>query len=90
MVGKVNHHTTICISLNFLVPANDLGPQRLFYIPEGVLNHNGPNTLSVGVIPLDNSTSLGKVSLETYGTLLSSKGVTSLVNSPDYDPATRF
>lgn len=83
-------YTTVCISLSCFVQANDLGPQRLFYIPEGVLNHNGPNTLSVGVIPLDNSTSLGKVSLETYGILLSSKGATSLVNSPNYDPATRL
>ncbi|KAG2179370.1 hypothetical protein INT44_006216, partial [Umbelopsis vinacea] len=70
--------------------ANDLGPQRLFYIPEGILNHNGLNTLSIGVVPLDNSTSIGKVSLEAYGTLLSSKGATTLVNSPNYDPATRF
>ncbi|KAI8578859.1 hypothetical protein K450DRAFT_156599, partial [Umbelopsis ramanniana AG] len=30
--------------------ANDLGPQTLFYLPEGLLNHNGKNSIAIGVI----------------------------------------
>jgi beta-galactosidase len=61
-----------------------LGPQTLFYLPEGLLNHNGKNTLAIGVIAVDKEVTLGKVTLEPYGKLLSSKPTVGMVESPSY------
>ncbi|KAI8064245.1 putative beta-galactosidase [Gongronella butleri] len=64
--------------------ANDLGPQTLFYIPQGILNHNGQNTIAIAVVSLDAKTSIGKVTLEAYSTLLSSMPTVSNVEAPAY------
>lgn len=64
--------------------ANDLGPQSLFYVPEGILNHNGQNTIAIGVIAIDESVSLAGITIEPYGALRSSKPTVSLVKSPNY------
>ncbi|KAG2179941.1 hypothetical protein INT43_003728 [Umbelopsis isabellina] len=64
--------------------ANDLGPQSLYYVPEGILNHNGQNTIAVGVIAIDESVSLASITIETYGALRSAKPPVSLVESPTY------
>ncbi|CAO3669777.1 unnamed protein product [Umbelopsis vinacea] len=64
--------------------ANDLGPQTLYYVPEGILNHNGENTIAIGVISIDETATLGKVTIEPFGKLLSAKPEVSLVDSPSY------
>lgn len=64
--------------------ANDLGPQTLYYIPEGILNHNGQNTVAVAVIAVDEEVTLGEVTIEPYAKLLSAKPKVGLVNSPPY------
>jgi hypothetical protein len=64
--------------------ANDLGPQTLYYVPEGILNHNGQNTIAIGVISIDESATLGAVTIEPFGKLLSAKPKVSLVDSPTY------
>ncbi|KAH8556835.1 glycoside hydrolase family 35 protein [Umbelopsis sp. PMI_123] len=64
--------------------ANDLGPQSLFYAPEGILNHHGENTIAIGVIAVDEEVSLGKVTIEPYATLLSGKPRVQTVDSPTY------
>lgn len=47
---------------------NDVGPQRVFLLPQGILNHQGPNTLALAVWSADGSSGgLGKVSLEALG-----------------------
>ncbi len=47
---------------------NDLGPQRLFYLPEGLLDPRGYNTLALAVWNPDASGGgLGEVRLEPYG-----------------------
>ncbi|HEV8559903.1 MAG TPA: beta-galactosidase, partial [Actinophytocola sp.] len=48
--------------------ANDVGPQRVFTLPQGILNHHGDNTLALAVWSSDASTGgLGQVSLEALG-----------------------
>ena len=50
--------------------ANDLGPQHLFYLPQGVLNAHGPNTLALAVISHGSDGSgggLGRLTLQAYG-----------------------
>jgi hypothetical protein len=64
--------------------ANDLGPQTLYYVPEGILNHNGENTIAIGVISIDETATLGTVTIEPFGKLLSAKPEVSLVDSPSY------
>lgn len=66
------------------LPANDLGPQTQFYLPEGILNTNGKNTLAVAVIAIDEAAQLGKVVLEPYAILESAKPQVDLVESPGY------
>jgi beta-galactosidase len=47
---------------------NDVGPQRVFTLPQGILNHHGDNTLALAVWSDDASTGgLGQVSLEALG-----------------------
>lgn len=48
------------------------------------MNHNGKNTLAIGVIAVDKEVTLGKVTLEPYGKLLSSKPTVGMVESPSY------
>ncbi|ORZ03961.1 glycoside hydrolase superfamily [Syncephalastrum racemosum] len=65
--------------------ANDLGPQKTYYLPEGIVNvNNGENTLAVAVIPLDESSQIGTLSLEPYLVLESGKPNVGLVDSPKY------
>jgi beta-galactosidase len=50
--------------------ANNLGPQHLFYLPEGVLRPRGRNVLAVAVISHGSDGSgggLGRLSLQAYG-----------------------
>jgi beta-galactosidase len=46
---------------------NNLGPQRVFVLPEGILNHQGDNTLALAVWSADATGGLGQVSLEALG-----------------------
>ncbi|MBV8481547.1 MAG: beta-galactosidase [Verrucomicrobia bacterium] len=46
---------------------NDLGPQHIFSLPNGILNPNGLNTLAIAVWGEDASAGLGSVSLYQYG-----------------------
>jgi beta-galactosidase len=46
---------------------NDVGPQRVFVLPEGFLEHRGENTLALAVWSADASGGLGQVSLEALG-----------------------
>jgi beta-galactosidase GanA len=67
---------------------NDLGPQRSFPVPAGILRPNGANTVAFAVWSLDDSTGgLGQVSLEAYANLASSLAVAN-VASPGYHPGT--
>jgi hypothetical protein len=47
---------------------NDVGPQHVFVVPEGILRHRGENTIALAVWS-DDATSggLGQVSLEPLG-----------------------
>jgi beta-galactosidase len=50
--------------------ANDIGPQHLFYLPEGVLRARGRNVLAIAVLshgPDGSGGGLGTVSLRAYG-----------------------
>jgi hypothetical protein len=50
--------------------ANNVGPQHLFYLPEGVLHPRGRNVLAVAVISHGSDGSgggLGRLSLQAYG-----------------------
>jgi beta-galactosidase GanA len=47
---------------------NDLGPQRVFTLPQGILRHQGQNTIALAVWSLDGTTGgLGDVSLTALG-----------------------
>jgi beta-galactosidase GanA len=62
---------------------NAVGPQTTFVLPNGLLNPQGSNTLSVAVISSDTTGGLGALALTNLGT--AAGGVTvSLVDSPDY------
>ncbi|KAI8137253.1 glycoside hydrolase superfamily [Fennellomyces sp. T-0311] len=65
--------------------ANDLGPQTQYYLPKGILNTNGGNTLAIAVVAIDEAAQLGKVTLEPYGTLQTAMPAVELVESPGYD-----
>ncbi|HEV3229596.1 MAG TPA: beta-galactosidase [Solirubrobacteraceae bacterium] len=50
--------------------ANDVGPQHLFYLPEGILDAHGRNDLAIAVLSHGSDGSgggLGTVSLQAYG-----------------------
>ena len=47
--------------------SNDLGPQHIFSLPNGILNPDGPNTLAIAVRGEDGTAGLGSVSLYQYG-----------------------
>jgi beta-galactosidase GanA len=47
---------------------NDLGPQRVFTLPQGILRHQGENTIALAVWSTDGETGgLGKVDLTALG-----------------------
>src|SRR5260221_7131503 len=46
---------------------NDLGPQHIFSLPNGILNPNGRNTLAIAVWGEDSGAGLGSVNLYEYG-----------------------
>jgi beta-galactosidase len=47
---------------------NDVGPQRVFTLPEGILRHQGDNVIALAVWSADGSTGgLGQLSLEALG-----------------------
>ncbi|HEY7486780.1 MAG TPA: beta-galactosidase [Streptosporangiaceae bacterium] len=65
---------------------NDVGPQRTFPVPPGILRTNGSNTIALAVWSEDGTTGgLGSVKLEQYANLATSLKVSD-VASPSYDP----
>jgi beta-galactosidase GanA len=68
--------------------ANDLGPQRIFSLPTGILNPNGGNTLAIAVLGEDGpSAGLGQISLIPYGRYQGGVPV-GLVDSPQWNAET--
>jgi beta-galactosidase len=66
---------------------NDVGPQKSFPIPNGILDPQGKNTIAIAVWNLDaTSGGLGAVSLVNYGSVASSLRVKP-VQGPAYDAA---
>ncbi|MDA8300107.1 MAG: beta galactosidase jelly roll domain-containing protein, partial [Actinomycetota bacterium] len=66
---------------------NNVGPQHQFYVPAGILNDNGLNTIAIADWGLDEMTGgLAQVSLVALGNQLSSLQVQP-VASPGYNPA---
>ncbi|HEY1916469.1 MAG TPA: beta-galactosidase [Streptosporangiaceae bacterium] len=66
---------------------NNVGPQHQFYVPAGLLNDDGPNTLSIAVWGLDETSGgLPKVSLVAMGDQAGGVPVFP-VASPGYNPA---
>ena len=65
---------------------NNTGPQHQFYVPAGILNDHGPNTLAIAVWGLDaTSGGLDRVSLVVEGNQAGGVPVFP-VFSPGYDP----
>ena len=64
---------------------NDVGPQRTFYLPEGILRPQGNNRISLAVWS-DDGAGLGPVSLTTFGNHLTGLHIGG-VESPGYDAA---
>jgi beta-galactosidase len=63
---------------------NDVGPQRVFTLPQGILRHHGENTIALAVWSYDGVTGgLGQVSLEALGNYSTSTRVTD-VDSPRF------
>ncbi|KAI9497041.1 beta galactosidase [Zychaea mexicana] len=69
--------------------ANDLGPQTQYYLPKGILNTSGENTLAIAVIAVDEAAQIGKVILEPYTILESGIPEAELVESPSYSDRTQ-
>jgi beta-galactosidase GanA len=66
---------------------NNVGPQHQFYVPAGILNDHGPNTLAIAVWGLDGSSGgLPQVSLVAAGNQAGGVPVAP-VFSPGYSPA---
>ncbi|HEV2779938.1 MAG TPA: beta-galactosidase [Actinophytocola sp.] len=67
---------------------NDVGPQRSFPLPAGLLRTDGRNTLAIAVWSTDATTGgLGQVTLEQIANHTTSLRVSD-VDSPGYDPRT--
>ncbi|KAH7102269.1 glycoside hydrolase superfamily [Auriculariales sp. MPI-PUGE-AT-0066] len=67
--------------------ANAIGPQTSFPIPEGVLHHNGVNTLAVSLWAHDGTgAALNTLTLETTKRVISSKGKISNIPAPKWTP----
>ena len=69
--------------------ANDLGPQTQYYLPKGILNTNGENTLAIAVVAVDEAAQVGKITLEPYTILESGIPDVELVESPTYQDRTQ-
>jgi beta-galactosidase GanA len=66
---------------------NDLGPQRVFTLPQGILRHNGTNTIALAVWSYDDTTGgLGQVTLEPLGNHATGARIGDLA-SPRWRPA---
>ncbi len=66
---------------------NNVGPQHQFYVPAGILNDHGPNTLAIAVWGLDGASGgLPQVSLVAAGNQAGGVPVAP-VFSPGYSPA---
>jgi beta-galactosidase GanA len=64
---------------------NNVGPQRVFTLPQGILRHHGQNTIALAVWSYDGpSGGLGQVSLEPLGNYATSMRVGN-VYSPRYE-----
>ena len=65
---------------------NNMGPQHQFYVPAGILNDHGPNTLAIAVWGLDaTSSGLDQVQLVAEGNQAGGVPVFP-VTSPGYSP----
>jgi beta-galactosidase GanA len=65
---------------------NNVGPQRVFTLPQGILRHHGDNTIALAVWSYDDSTGgLGQVSLEPLANHTSDLHIADL-NSPRWQP----
>jgi beta-galactosidase GanA len=66
---------------------NNMGPQHQFYVPAGILNDHGPNTLAIAVWGLDQAGGgLDDVSLVAAGNQAGGLPIAP-VSSPGYNPA---
>ncbi|RUP52310.1 beta galactosidase [Jimgerdemannia flammicorona] len=69
--------------------ANALGPQTVFPVPEGIIKHNGQNTVAIGVISFNaNSSELANFNIEILGAYCGGIKVND-VDSPNYNKAVR-
>jgi beta-galactosidase GanA len=60
---------------------NDVGPQHVFVLPQGILRHHGTNTIALAVWSDDATTGgLGDVSLEALGNTATSLRVHNVVS----------
>ena len=60
---------------------NDVGPQHVFVLPQGILRHQGTNTIALAVWSDDATTGgLGDVSLEALGNTATSLRVHNVVS----------
>ena len=87
-VGPANYRAFIFVN-GWLVGryVNNAGPQTRFYVPAGILNDHGRNTLAIAVWSLDSSTGgLGPVSLVAAGNQAGGIPVRP-VESPGYNAA---
>jgi beta-galactosidase GanA len=67
---------------------NDVGPQHVFVLPQGILRHRGTNTIALAVWSDDATTGgLGQVTLEPLGNATTSIQVTD-EPSPAWQPTT--
>lgn len=64
---------------------NNIGPQTLFPVPEGILNHHGPNVLALSLWSLDSSTGakLGGFKLVNTAVVRSGYGTVVEMSSDD-------
>ena len=83
-IGSKNYRAQIYINgWNFGKYVNKLGPQSLYYLPEGILNHQCDNVLGLSVWSLDTQSSqIGVPSLYSYGAYESGYGSVATVYSP--------
>ncbi|HEU5158565.1 MAG TPA: beta-galactosidase [Streptosporangiaceae bacterium] len=65
---------------------NDVGPQRVFTLPQGILRHRGTNTIALAVWSYDGASGgLGQVSLEPLGNLATAARIGDIA-SPRWRP----
>jgi len=86
--GTANYRAFIYVN-GWLVGryVNNMGPQHQFYVPVGILNDHGPNTLAIAVWGLDQAGGgLDDVSLVAEGNQAGGLPIAP-VDSPGYNPA---